>query len=201
MADFNEKSKAAYNQIADHYDSSHDGRFTEEFKRLLVKMIPLRENSNILDVACGNGSLLAALNRRTLINGFGIDIADRMIKNAVARNPDMKFHVAGCESIPFKNETMDIVTVCAAYHHFPDVAAFAAEARRVLKPNGMLYIAEIYWPTVLRLILNPFVPLLKMGDVKIYSPEKITGNFKRARFEEVDVKKSGRIQIISMRRT
>ena len=200
MANFNEKSRAAYNQMADHYDSSHDGRFTQQFKELLCAMIPLRENCDVLDVACGNGSLLAALNRQKPINGFGIDIADRMIKNAAANNPGMEFHVSGCEAMPFQDGAMDMITVCAAYHHFPDVKAFAREAQRILRSKGSMYIAEVYLPSVLRIILNPLVPLSKSGDVRFYSPKKIAATFKRVGFEEIEVKRSGHIQIVSMQK-
>ena len=200
MGNFNDKSRAAYNQIADHYESSPEGRFTKKFRDLLAAMITLQANCNVLDVACGNGSLLAALNRRTPINGFGIDIADRMIKNAAANNPDMEFHVSGCEALPFQDCTMDIVTVCAAYHHFPDVTAFARETQRVLRPKGRLYIAEMYLPAVLRWICNPFLPLSKSGDVRFYSPKGILANFKRVGFEEIDVNISGHIQIVAMQK-
>jgi ubiquinone/menaquinone biosynthesis C-methylase UbiE len=70
------------------------------------------------------------------ITGFGIDIAERMINYAAAKNPGMVFRVSGCESIPFNDCSMDIVTVCAAYHHFTNVTLFAKEASRVLKPGG-----------------------------------------------------------------
>jgi len=41
-----------------------------------------KDNKSVLDVACGTGSLLAVMNRQRVIKGFGIDIADQMIKNA-----------------------------------------------------------------------------------------------------------------------
>ena len=61
MADFNAKSKAAYNKKADNYDDTHDGRFTRKFKQLLVSEVALRDNATVLDVACGNGSFLIIL--------------------------------------------------------------------------------------------------------------------------------------------
>ena len=200
MGNFNEKSRSAYNKKADDYDNTQDGRFTQEFKRLLVSEIKLKANANVLDVACGNGSLLSALNRKTPINGFGIDISDRMVANAAVRNPKMEFQTAGCEAIPFGNASMDVITVCAAYHHFPDVAAFAKEARRVLKPGGTLYIADVYLPSVLRVIINPFVPLSKAGDVKFYSPKKIARTFEAVGFETVNTKTHGHIQIVSLKK-
>ena len=196
MADFNAKSKAAYNEKADNYDNTHDGRFTRRFKQLLVSEAELCENTTVLDVACGNGSLLAALNNKTPIIGFGIDIADRMIKNAAANNPDMTFRVSGCESIPFGECSMDVITVCAAYHHFPDTQAFAKEAKRVLRPSGAIYIADVYLPSVPRFVINPFVPLSRAGDVRFYSPKEIAGNFEQYGFETVETKVVGHVQIV-----
>jgi len=154
----------------------------------------------VFDVACGNGSLLSLLKKKKTINGYGVDISDQMIKNAAASNPDMEFHVSGCEAIPFRDDSMNLITVCAAFHHFPDVVAFAKEAARILKPKGRIYIADVYLPFLLRLICNPFLPLSKAGDVKFYSPKEIVNNFKHFGFEEVDVKISGNVQIISMRK-
>jgi len=200
MANFKDKSKAAYNKKADNYDYSDEGRFTQKFKDMLLSIITLKENSNVLDVACGNGSLLAALNKKTKINGYGIDIAEKMIENAINKNLGMEFHAVDCESIPFENETMDIITVCAAYHHFPDVAAFAAEAKRLLKLNGMLYITDVYLPAFWRVLLNPLVPLSKAGDVKFYSPKEIVKNFEKFGFINIDIKIFENIQIICMRK-
>ena len=200
MRNFNDKSRSAYNKKAYNYDNTSDGRFTEKFKQLLIENIELNNCPDVLDVACGNGSLLAALNKKMPINGFGVDLADQMIKSAAEKNPGMEFHVSGCEAMPFGNDAMDIITVSAAYHHFPDVAAFAKEAARVLKHKGRIYIAEVYLPSALRFILNPFVPLSTEGDVKFYSPKEIVNNFARFGFEKVDVGMSGKIQIISMQK-
>jgi len=200
MGNFNEKSRAAYNKKADNYDNTHDGRFTQEFKRLLVSEITLKTNADVLDVACGNGSLLTALNRKTSINGFGIDISDRMVANAAKNNPGMTFQTAGCEAIPFGDTSMDVMTVCAAYHHFPDVAAFAKEARRILKPGGTLYIADVHLPSFLRIIVNPFVPLSRAGDVRFYSPKGITKTFEAVGFEAISTKIYRHIQVVSIRK-
>lgn len=200
MSDFNAKSRETYNKIANDYDDSFDGKFTRKFKRLLAENINLGENTNVLDVACGNGSLLALLNEQRAIHGFGIDLSEQMIKNAIAKNPNMEFYVAGCEAMPIENDTMDLITVSAAYHHFPDVKAFANEAKRVLKTNGKIYIAEIYLNSVLRFICNPFVSLSKAGDVQFYSPNQIIDNFSQFGFEKIDVIVSKGVQIVSMRK-
>ena len=123
-----------------------------------------------------------------------------MIENAISRNSNMDFRVAGCEKIPFADDSMDIITVCAAYHHFPDTGAFAREAKRVLRPGGMIYVADVYIPSFLRVMLNPFIPLLfyKDGDVKMYSPKEIIGNFERIGFEVADKIVKSNVQLVSL---
>ncbi|MCL2766757.1 MAG: class I SAM-dependent methyltransferase, partial [Peptococcaceae bacterium] len=190
--------KLTYNKKADNYDQTLDGIFTRKFKLQLVDYIELDDGQNVLDVACGNGTLLSMLKGKKPVNGYGVDIAERMILNAVKDHPDIEFHVSGCESMPFQNESMDIITVCAAYHHFPDVAAFAGEVWRLLKPRGKIYIADVYLPTILRLIINPFVPFSRSGDVKFYSPKEIVGNFEQFGFRKVGTRISGTIMIVSM---
>ena len=201
MADLNKKSRIAYNKKADDYNNSREGQFTRNIHLLLLSKMNWEENQSVLDVACGTGSLLAAMNRQKVIKGFGIDIADQMIKNAIITNPDMEFHVSGCEVIPFPDDSMDIITVCAAYHHFPNGTAFASEAGRVLKQGGTLYIADIFVPSILRIIINPFVPLLFTdGDVRFYSPDEIIDNFTRFGFLKNRIYISGSIQIVTLKK-
>lgn len=144
MKDFAQKSRVNYNLKAENYDKTFDGKFTERFKELLLDEILIEVNENILDVACGNGSLLKMISNKCDIKGYGIDISEKMIEYAERKCPDMTFQVSGCEDTSFNNQMFDVITVCAAYHHFPDVKAFSKEAYRILKPHGRLYIAEVY---------------------------------------------------------
>jgi ubiquinone/menaquinone biosynthesis C-methylase UbiE len=200
MKTFEDKSRVTYNQLADNYDNTFEGKFTSDFKKLLLEEIIAETNHNILDVACGNASFLEMLSKKYNIAGYGIDISEKMVENAKKRCPDMTFEISSCEHTPFKDQMFDIITVCAAYHHFPDTRAFAKETSRILKPKGLLYIAEIYYPYIIRAILNPFVPLSKAGDVKFYSPGEIQSNFEEYGFEKVKYKRREHIQIIVLRK-
>lgn len=200
MKTFEDKSRESYNEKADDYDKTFDGKFTAKFKELLLRKITMQNNSSVLDVGCGNGTLLKMLANNYNIEGYGIDISEKMIENAKKRCPHMAFEVSGCEDTPFKNQMFHVVTVCASYHHFPDTKAFAKEVSRILKPKGVLYISEIYYPLIIRAIVNPFVLLSKAGDVKFYSPEEIQSNFEEYGFEKVDFKREGHIQVIVFRK-
>ena len=200
MNNYHEKNIKAYDKMADSYDSTLDGKYTEKFKDLLLANMSINNNDSVLDIGCGNGTLLSKMAKIKVINGFGTDISPQMIKVAKIRYPEHSFIVSGCEKTPFSDNSMDIITVCAAYHHFPDVNAFALEAKRLLKPSGNLYITEICLPAIIRHIANIFLPLLKRGDFKIYSHKEIANTFLKVNFSLEKVVKRGHIQIVGLRR-
>ena len=200
MNQFEEKSKKSYDSKAEKYENIFDGKFTVKFKRKLMEKVNIQDGNNVLDVACGNGRLLKMISETADFHGFGIDISENMIRCAKEMNPAMIFQVAGCDKIPFEGEKMNLVTVCAAFHHFPDINSFAREIHRVLKKGGIIYIAEVYLPLFLRTICNPFVKFSKAGDVKFYAPNEIIDCFSKAGFEKYSVSIEGMVQIVAMRK-
>jgi ubiquinone/menaquinone biosynthesis C-methylase UbiE len=200
MNKFEQRSVRSYQKKADHYDDTFDGRFTLEFKEHLLRIVTVPAGGRVLDVACGNGRLLQMLALKHDFEGYGVDISEKMAENAQNLNPSMTFRQAGCDALPFQNEFFDVITVCAAYHHFPDVKGFAREAFRVLTPGGMLYIAEVFYPPLLRALCNPFFRFSPAGDVKIYGPEEITGLLESTGFMKEALNISGHIQILSARK-
>ena len=199
MDNHSQKSIRAYDRKADSYDNTFDGKFTEKFKNFLLQTLAAEDGDCVLDVGCGNGTLLSRIAKLKSIQGFGTDISPQMIKNAAAHYPEFKFAVSGCESIPFDDSSMDVITTCAAYHHFPDVGAFANEVKRLLKQDGNLYIAEIYLPPAIRQFCNIFLPLSKDGDVKFYSSKEIGQTFSQVGFAPVKTVTRGHIQIVHLK--
>ncbi len=59
-----EESRITYNKIAYEYDTSREGRYTRFHINELVNTINLREGNVVLDVACGNGTLLGELSKK-----------------------------------------------------------------------------------------------------------------------------------------
>ena len=57
------------------------------------------------------------------------------------------------EHLPFPNNTFDIVYSYGVMHHSPDPAQCIREARRVLKPGGVLRIMIYYHPSLVGLML------------------------------------------------
>ncbi len=194
------RSSRSYDKKADDYDNTLDGRYTLAFKEQLVKTVVIPDGGRVLDIACGNGRLLQMLSRAHHFSGYGTDISEKMVENARRINPSMIFETANCKTLPFEASFFDVVIVCAAFHHFPDIAGFAKEAFRILKPHGMLYVAEVFYPAFIRMIWNPFIRFSQDGDVRIYAPEEIEGLFQKTGFTNELCRKVDHIQIIGARK-
>ncbi len=187
-----EQSRIAYNKIASEYDASREGQYTKFHIMELSNMIDLHEGKVVLDVACGNGTFLWELSKKAKIQANGIDISENMICSAKIRYPNMSFEVKPCYPLEWSNESIDIITVCCAFHHFDNPQGFVGECKRVLKKNGTVYIADPNFGAVVRFIANKFwFPFSKSGDVRIYSKKELEEIFYNCGFKTVQVYRKG----------
>lgn len=186
MSGKTEESRIAYNKIAFEYDRSREGQYTGFHRKELSATIDLNEGDIVLDVACGNGTLLGELSKKEKIQANGIDISEHMIQAAKTRYPDIHFEVRPCCPLAWKDESVDRITVCCAFHHFEDPQGFVKECKRVLKKNGTVYIADPNYGAVLRFLANRFwIPFCKSGDVRIYGKKELETFFYSAGFQTV----------------
>lgn len=88
-----------------------------------------------IDIGCGTGQVTASLAER-FTNVIGIDASESQL-SAAAKRPNIKYVVGSAEATGLDGSCADMVTAAAALHWF-DSHAFFSEARRILKPNGVL---------------------------------------------------------------
>jgi ubiquinone/menaquinone biosynthesis C-methylase UbiE len=118
---------------------------------LTVDQARLKPGEKVLDVGCGTGGVTIPAKLRVGKDGeaAGIDPAPEMV--AVARKKadraglEIDFRVGVIESLPYPDETYDVVTSSLMMHHLPhDLQVRGlAEIYRVLKPGGRLLIADM----------------------------------------------------------
>jgi len=191
-----EQSRETYNKKAANYDNTYDGRVTQPLKQLLLNTIKVQPNQTVLDVACGTGSLIAAISKKADIHAYGIDIAEEMIKIANETHDNISFAVAPAYPLKFDSSSFDTIVVSAAFHHFENPNAFVTECFRVLKPGGKVYIGEFCIPAFFRIIANAIFPFLKTGDVKLYSETELSSIFTKAVFTTKNVQSKGRCMVL-----
>ena len=185
-----EESRIAYNKIATVYDTSKEGQYTRFHIQELSDVIDLNEGDIVLDVACGNGTLLGELSKKAKIQAYGIDISENMIHVAKKRYPSMNFEVRSCYPFEYRDESVDIITICCAFHHFDNPQGIVNECKRVLKGNGTVYIAEPNFGAILRCFANNiWFHFSKSGDVRVYSKRELEAFFYNSGFKTVQVYK------------
>ena len=91
--------------------------------------------NKVLDIGCGTGWLLAELKRfLPQARLWGLDISLEMARKTRERFADV---LAGdAVSLPFKDNTLDLVLSNAVYQWVADLEAAFKEARRILRPGG-----------------------------------------------------------------
>lgn len=201
MGKKSKESREVYDKMAGKYDSSPEGTYTRPHKAELIKQITLKDGDHLLDVACGNGYLLGELAQKAKVHAFGLDISENMISIARERYPDCTFTAGPCIPLHFENESMDVITVSCAFHHFEEPQAFAQECMRVLKRGGRIFMAEPFFSSVVRWLANTVVfPLSKTGDVKVYSPKELENFFESAGFTHVKTGVMGTVLFFSAKK-
>lgn len=102
--------------------------------------------ARVLDYGCGYGRTLAELSAAGFANIFGADFSRAMLARARSEVPSARLvQTDGC-SLPFKSESFDLVLFFAVLTCVPDSSeqrALLSEAKRVLRPGGVVYISDL----------------------------------------------------------
>lgn len=113
----------------------------------------IKPGDTVLDLGCGPATQLAMVARLNPdIHFIGVDLSEEMLEKATAyvqkRNlSNIEFKLADITNLScFENESMDAVISTLVLHHLPDIEMLDltfAEVKRVLKPEGGLYLADL----------------------------------------------------------
>lgn len=200
MKDVKERSAKIYNKKAEKYEKTISGKMSVSLEQEMIKKICVRDNDKILDVGCGTGTLLSGLTRWRNAEGYGVDVSEEMVRRASADFPDLHFQVASSDDLDFEDNTFRIITVCSAFHHFPNQAEFIQKAARLLTPGGRLYIGVVAFPELIRISGNIADKVLPSCKVKRPSTHEILGMFKAAGLTKFRVHKLKKLLMISAKK-
>lgn len=102
----------------------------------------------ILDVACGTGDMCevwdkhATKNKIELKKIIGADPSVGMLEKAKEKGLNAEFVVAEAKTLPFENDSVDILSISYGLRNVIDRKEGLEEFYRVLKPGGLLVILE-----------------------------------------------------------
>ena len=111
------------------------GKTAKTFSRVLA-----RPGAHVLDLCCGTGDMAFALRRRSHKDAhcFGADFSHAMLQRARAkpRGNSVGWIEADALTLPFPNQSFDLVTSAFGFRNLVDYDAGLREIFRVLRPGG-----------------------------------------------------------------
>lgn len=102
-------------------------------------------NKDVADLGCGNGVALLYLQKYFNVKGLGVDISDEVIHklNMNVNNSSLSFLVGDHRDLSnIANNQFDIVLSFGVIEHFEEYGLALTEARRILKPGGVLVLIQ-----------------------------------------------------------
>jgi MPBQ/MSBQ methyltransferase len=105
----------------------------------------LPRGTTVLDVGCGIGGSSRILAKDYGFKVTGITISPQQVKRARELTPegvDAQFQVDNAMALSYPDASFDVVWSIEAGPHMPDKAIFARELMRVIKPGGILVVAD-----------------------------------------------------------
>ncbi len=150
-----EKIVTMFNEIASTYDMANrvlsfgvDKGWRKEACDKTYEIYGKKEIEFILDVACGTGDMCEFWDKRAKSKNIeikeiiGCDPSVGMLKIAKDKSLNAKFVEAEAKHLPFKDASVDILSISYGLRNVMDRKEGLGEFYRVLKPTGLLVILE-----------------------------------------------------------
>ena len=149
----NRFSRALYNAYAPLYDRlefalAKLSGFTEpELRKAIADYLELRPGHLVLEVCVGTGGNLPYIRARTGAPIVGLDLSEEMLRECARKVRRLGLKDAhlflGCaERLPFRSGVFDRVLIGGGITYFSDPGSALREARRVVKPGGLVVVFE-----------------------------------------------------------
>ncbi len=107
----------------------------------ILNIAEVKENSTVLDVACGTGVLFPDYLKRKVAAVDAIDISAQMVKKAKAKYPQINVICGDAEEYCFYKE-FDCIIIYNAFPHFINENKLFENLTRYLKQGGRLTVAH-----------------------------------------------------------
>ncbi|WP_256381559.1 class I SAM-dependent methyltransferase [Thermococcus sp. EP1] len=187
-----ERMAEYFDKIAHRYDDWYKtkvGQYVDRTEKKLVFSMIKSKNGKALDLGCGTGNYTLELYMR----GFdvvGVDLSEEMLKIARKKLPHVKFIRASAYSLPFEENTFDLVLSITMFEfiHKPELAL--NEIYRVLRPGGEVVIGTMNGKS-LWFIFKRIKSLFEETAyryARFYTPSELERLMKGAGFEDVESK-------------
>lgn len=117
-----------------------------QWRPRLIQRIVDEDPAVVVDVGCGTGTLTIPLAEETGARVVGVDGDPKILGQARGKSGSarVEWHESLADELPLGDAEADVVVSSLVFHHLPGRLKRAAltEAHRVLRPGGLLLIAD-----------------------------------------------------------
>jgi 2-polyprenyl-6-hydroxyphenyl methylase / 3-demethylubiquinone-9 3-methyltransferase len=156
--------------------------------------------ARLLDVGCGGGLLAEEFSKKGW-KVTGVDQSAPSVEQARAHAAkvglSIDYHISKGQSLPFEDETFDVVYCCDVLEHITDYPSVVAESARVLKRGGV-YLYE----TINRTFMSKIIAIKVLQEWSItrviphdvhdwdmfIRPEELYGAMRAAKLQNVETR-------------
>ena len=111
-----------------------------------VREVLMRPEARVLDLCCGTGDLLMALESAARRPLYGSDFCHPMLLEADRKSPRSRLFEADALHLPLADGALDLITIAFGFRNLANYEHGLRELRRVLRSGGMLAILEFSQP-------------------------------------------------------
>jgi SAM-dependent methyltransferase len=130
-----------------------------------IRRAGIRPGDRVLDIGCGSGVFLRTVSDLGA-RPHGLDASLALLRVARVRVPEAELRVGDAESLPFEDDSFDVVTGFNSFFFAADMIAALREAGRVAKPGAPVLIQV--WGRPERCDLTPM--LAAVGGLRPVEP-------------------------------
>ena len=133
------------------YDSMDFTEVNVAFAKSAIALGPM--SGKILDAGTGTARIPMAISQmRPTWELTGIDLSANMLKvgaenvSKAGVGSQIKLELIDAKAMPYPDNYFDMVISNSIIHHLPDPLPFLREVKRVLKPNGAIFLRDLLRP-------------------------------------------------------
>jgi ubiquinone/menaquinone biosynthesis C-methylase UbiE len=133
---------SVHTRMADTYEQDEPHFRPENRAKVRANLLRIAEGTGtrrFLDIGCGTGFVIGLV-ADMFDEIHGIDPTHAMLDKVDVSTGNITLHEGIAEALPFPDGTFDLVTAYSVFHHLADHRPALAEAARVLRPGGVLYV-------------------------------------------------------------
>ena len=170
-------------KLIDDMNENHEG-----LAQWSLSHLDISKEDFILDIGCGGGVNVERFLKMTENKVFGLDYSKLAVERSVGLNR-LAIDEGRCEIIqgsvsdlPFESDTFDIATAFETVYFWPDFVNDLKEIHRVLKDEGIVFIANEALPKDYDVRQKHIIELLEMN---IYSQSELEQSLQKAGFSNI----------------